>query len=155
VLDVYERFERHVKEDPETGCHNWTGIPDKDGYGFFNITAQTKEYAHRAAYKLYVGEIPKGLYILHRCDNPACVNPDHLFPGTQLTNMRDMLSKGRYDQTGENNPSVKLDWEKVRRIRYLYALGAEPQFALANMYDISRTEICDIVHNRVWKEQCL
>lgn len=88
------------------GCWNWLGGLFKEtGYGKFNagkgengktITA----YAHRVSYELHTGPIPEGMQVLHRCDNPRCVRPDHLFLGTQLDNMRDMIAKGRHDNGG-------------------------------------------------------
>lgn len=99
------RFGRFVRKDA-SGCWEWTGGLFKHfPYGKFNAGRlpggkQRTVYAHRFAYELWVGAIPKGLQVLHRCDNPACVNPAHLFVGTQLDNMRDMIAKGRNNNGG-------------------------------------------------------
>lgn len=86
------RFEQHVDKSGE--CWIWTGPISPSGYG--RASRGTKKLrAHRAAYELYVGPITDGLHVLHKCDNPACVNPAHLFLGTHLDNMRDMEAKGR------------------------------------------------------------
>ena len=93
--DVYERFEEKVERIPESGCHIFTaGRSHKHGYGGFWYDGKM-DRSHRVAYKIYVGKIPPNAHILHRCDVPACVNPDHLFLGDQVTNMKDMWKKGR------------------------------------------------------------
>jgi len=82
-----------------TGCHSWTGYLDPNGYGRFAWSiykgGNEMEVSSRAAYRLFNGEIPNGMFICHKCDNPTCVNPDHLFLGTQDDNMRDMAVKFR------------------------------------------------------------
>src|SRR3990167_1677914 len=76
------------------GCHVFTGSTDKNGYG--RITFRYKKHrAHRISYKLYVGQIPDGMLVCHKCDNPTCVNPEHLFLGTSLDNNMDKILKGR------------------------------------------------------------
>ena len=77
-----------------TGCWHFTGAPGKDGYGKLKIKGRTVR-AHRAYYTEYVGPIPDGLWVLHRCDNPMCVNPEHLYVGTQLDNEHDKDARGR------------------------------------------------------------
>ena len=81
---------------PETGCHIWMGCVCKDGYGRLGAVPKgTPQLPHRKAYEQFVGPIPDGLKVCHRCDVPSCVNPDHLFLGTQKDNLRDMFAKGR------------------------------------------------------------
>jgi hypothetical protein len=79
-------------------CWEWYGVKDKRGYG---QTGRNDKYigAHRLSWTLYRGEIPKGMHVLHRCDNPPCVNPDHLFLGTNSENQLDSVSKGRHPNT--------------------------------------------------------
>jgi HNH endonuclease len=79
--------------DPNTGCHLWTGSTNKGTYG--SVHGRVKISTHRLAYELAHGPIPKGFCVLHRCDNPACCNPEHLYLGTQADNMADMVRKGR------------------------------------------------------------
>lgn len=95
------------------GCWEWSGIRDGAGYGFFQIARQTDKVrrvvkmwkAHRYSWHLHFGEIPNGLWVLHRCDNPPCVRPDHLFLGTNRDNTLDSLAKDRsYLKNGERSP---------------------------------------------------
>ena len=86
-----------MQPEPMTGCHLWIGGADPDGYGVISRQGRRgkQERAHRVAYELFVGPIPDGICVLHRCDTPACVNPEHLFLGTNLDNVRDRDAKGR------------------------------------------------------------
>jgi hypothetical protein len=91
---------------PFAGCWIWMGQIDKDGYGQFRMCATDKWHkAHRASYELFVGEIPAGKNVLHTCDVPGCVNPAHLYIGTQKDNVRDMQERGRANYVG--NPKSK------------------------------------------------
>lgn len=91
---VIERFASKVRVNKETGCHEWIAGLFKSRYGQFRYKDK-KWRAHRFSYLLYKGELPKGLCVLHTCDNRKCVNPGHLFLGTHQDNMTDMVSKGR------------------------------------------------------------
>ena len=83
--------------EPNSGCLLWIGAVKPGGYGNLGIKPEGRTYiAHRAAYEVAYGTIPTGLKVLHKCDNPPCINPLHLFLGTQLDNIRDCVSKGRH-----------------------------------------------------------
>ena len=109
-LTAENRFLRHVKKTKT--CWIWTGSINEKGYGRFQINHKCVR-AHRVSYKLWKGDIPSKLYVLHTCDNRACVNPDHLYLGDQFKNMDDMYRKKRNNQPkGENHPNAKLTKQK-------------------------------------------
>ena len=94
-MDISKRFYGLTMPITETGCWIWLGYCDRNGYG--DIKVEYKSWrAHRFSWVLHGGDIPEGQYVLHKCDEPSCVNPDHLFVGTQDDNIQDMIKKGRY-----------------------------------------------------------
>lgn len=103
---VEERFWKSVKKELGKGCWNWTAAKIC-GYGAFSALGEQR--AHRVAYRLFVGEIPEGLYVLHKCDNPKCIRPDHLFLGTQQDNVDDKVAKGRQSRLGPNGNAATGD----------------------------------------------
>jgi hypothetical protein len=142
-----ERIESKVLRIPEAGCWVWMGSSQVRGYGEI-ISNKRKHLAHRASYEAFVGPIPKGMYVCHACDNVACVNPNHLFLGTQKQNLQDMASKGR-STWGEKNPMAKLTEGKVKEIKQGLAAG-KTDTELAKQFNISRSTIHGIRNSRLW-----
>lgn len=96
-MTLEEKFEKSYMPEPNTGCWLWTLSSNGDGYGIiFKKRKEKKVYAHRFSYQMYKGKIPDGMIVCHKCDTPSCVNPDHLFVGTDGDNVRDCVSKGRH-----------------------------------------------------------
>jgi hypothetical protein len=91
-----DRFKEKYLINNETGCWDWQNATNNIGYGMFRWDRHTMRLAHRASYEIHVGSIPKGLCVCHKCDNPKCVNPEHLWLGTKRQSYDDMMSKGRH-----------------------------------------------------------
>ena len=132
-----------------TGCWPWQGSRTPNGYG--RHAAGWTSYAHRVAYRYTFGPFALDLDVLHRCDNPPCCNPAHLFLGTARDNLRDASAKGRTARrTGEDSPRHKLTWEQVHAIRRRLGDGA-PTRTLAREYGVSQVTIVHIGTGRTWK----
>jgi hypothetical protein len=143
-----QRFEEKCAPDPETGCWTWQANKDKDGYAMLWHGKRNIRASHAAL--LLVGKtVPKGMYACHSCDNPKCVNPDHLFVCTPKENQQDSLGKGRRDlraTDGEKHPSHKLTAEQVRHIRSSDERGTD----LAARYGVNKSLITAIRKGRKW-----
>lgn len=147
---LQERFEEKFAKS-DNGCWMWTASKNQDGYGKFVFSGRLQK-AHRVAWTLYVGEIPDGMCILHRCDNRYCVNPTHLFMGTKADNARDRDSKGRGAcLSGEKHWRSKLTDEQVKTIRERRNSGALTT-DLAKDFGMSQQAISDIVLYRNWRQ---
>jgi hypothetical protein len=141
------QFAESYIPEPNTGCWLWTRGCSADGYG----TGNRSQYAHRWSYELANGPIPAGMYVLHRCDTPACVNPGHLFLGTALDNMRDMIAKGRArPSTGERHGHAKLSAGQVTEMRALYPSLSKEK--LAKRFGVTATQVRNIVSGRHWRQ---
>lgn len=133
----------------ESGCWNWGGSRAKDGYGIFRCGPESR--AHRVAYLFGKGVIPKGLWVLHHCDNPACCNPLHLYVGTAKQNSRDRDVRGRANvPSGEKCWKAKLNRAKVLEIRRLYGIGMT-QTEIGKMFSIDHRMVWNVVHRHLWK----
>lgn len=129
--------------EPMSGCWLWVGGCVPKGYGTLRRRGKTYR-ASRFSWELHKGTIPAGLHVLHKCDVPACVNPDHLFLGTNLDNVRDMDRKGRrpkQNRFGEHAPFVKLTAEQVREIR----ASTDRTVTLAQRYGVNVRTIRRII----------
>ena len=154
--DVQRRFNAKVKK-AEGACWNWTGAKNDKGYGTVQVYG-FKMYAHRLSLVLVGRDIPQGRkeVVRHTCDNPACVNPDHLQVGTQAENMADMIRKGRQcfpgcgGLNGESNPAATITKETAKAIRDQYS-QAEGYRKLATRFGISKTQAYRIVKSRSWQ----
>jgi len=139
-----ERLLSRCELDHVKGCWQFHGAPTSNGYGRLTYEHRT-EYAHRVSAMIFLGfDLASELLVLHRCDVPACVNPDHLWIGTQADNMRDAAAKGR--MTG----GKKLSEGKVAAIKYDLGLG-RPHRSLALEYGVSTTTIGQIARGETWK----
>lgn len=146
-----ERFLRFVHKSKT--CWLWAGYLNKDGYGKFRYKGHVRG-AHRISWILFKTPIPNGLCVLHKCDNPKCVNPSHLFIGTQIDNIKDMVKKKRWrgpDQSAEKSHRAKLNWKSVKLIRQLKKEG-HPVWAISNAFAISQANIYFILNNQTWVE---
>lgn len=144
-----DRFLGKVERIPMSGCWVWLGFVTKDGHGKFFLRG-VMPTAHRCSWMLFRGEIPSGMCVLHKCDVASCVNPDHLYLGTNDDNVRDRVVRGRSAPVDkENAPNSKLTQEKVDEIRKRYETG-DTQAALSSMFQISRSQVGNIVNRRQW-----
>jgi hypothetical protein len=150
--DFIQRFWKNVKKTP--GCWEWQGGKDYCGYGVLN-NHQKKVKAHRAAWMIDRGKvIQSGFCVLHTCDNPGCVNPDHLFLGTPGDNARDRKAKGRKgDITGEKNGRAKLTPNQVNLIRALFESGKFTKVHLGKLFCVTDVQIGQIVRYKNWKRE--
>lgn len=164
-------FWKHVNKRNADECWIWTGRLTDCGYG--RVGYHRKQWkAHRLAWALTYGSIENGMGVLHKCDNPPCCNPNHLFIGTQIDNMADSARKGRHPRNathylpsgdrhhsrlhpevmarGEHNGSAVLTEEKVRQIRQRRERG-ETMSSLARAFGVAKGNIIFIVHRQTWK----
>ena len=143
-----ERYWDKVEVRGADECWEWMASKNTNGYG--QVWAGEKHFlAHRLAWELTNGSIPEALYVCHTCDHPGCVNPSHLFIGSQAENQRDMAEKGRSNR-GRKRWSAKLTREDVGKIRNLYTTGKYLQRELGEQFDVSRTQVSRIVNGKRW-----
>lgn len=152
TLAVDDRFWSKVdKSGGPDACWIWKAALDRKGYGAFQVSGKVVK-AHRFAYELVNGPIPDGLCGLHRCDNPGCCNPAHIFLGTRADNNADMVAKGRDNKAaGVRNGLAKLTDAKVMEIRRLFASGCATKAELGRRFEVTHTTICDVVAEKRWK----
>jgi predicted XRE-type DNA-binding protein len=143
-----ERLMCRVKE--ENGCWNWQGTLLKSGLPYGSISFRAKAWlVHRLSWTHFNGQdIPEGKLVLHTCDNPRCINPEHLYIGTHSENQLDTSRRNRrQNQDGDSNPNFKLKTNQIDEIRELLDSGTMKQKDIAAMYDVSQSHI-SLIKNR-------
>jgi len=147
---VQDRFMAKVMPEPNTGCWIWIASMNIKGYGTFGIGQRSmSSTSHRVSYEMFKGDIPKGMHVLHHCDNPFCVNPDHLWLGTNLDNNKDKVKKGRAAK-GIFHPRARLNDNYVRIIREAYSMGFT-KMSIAKYFKIGHTTVRSIIDGINWK----
>lgn len=148
-----ERLWARTSPEPNTGCWLWFGASDPRGYGSMKVHGAMVA-VHRASFRLHFGEDPAERVVCHRCDVPACVNPEHLFLGTAADNVADMMRKGRHRVSatpnivaGESHPGAKLTADQVREIR----ASKEPHTHIARRMGVSFSNVFAIRKGKKWR----
>src|SRR2546426_76471 len=146
---IRQRLEENYEPEPTSGCWLWTGLRTAFGYGRLHVGHVTlgnrkTTTAHRLSYEAFIGPIPADMQVLHRCDTPPCINPAHLFLGTQQDNLRDALLKRRVYS--------KVSWEDVDAIRR-GAIEGIPQTELARRYGLTQVAVGCIINEKTWKPE--
>jgi hypothetical protein len=148
-----EHFWSKVDRSASTACWLWGDSVDRHGYGQYHVYGR-RWAAHRFSWTISVGKIPDGIRVLHRCDNPPCVRPDHLFLGTPADNSADMVQKQRARQgvptPGEQHPNAKLTTAQVKAIRARRAAGEGPK-SIAKDFGIRPASVGNIAARRAWR----
>ena len=140
MKEQIKHFAEKVDKRGTEECWEWKGEKSPQGYGI-TMAGGRLETAPRLTWQFFFGDIPKGQSVLHRCDNPSCVNPYHLFLGTQQDNIQDSYKKGR-------GTHQKLSWIEVRQIRELYPTGKFSQSVLAEMFGVTQGNISAVCRRR-------
>ena len=139
-------LDKNIFPEPMSGCWLWIGDRNEKGYGRIKVNGKTQK-VHRIIYQLKYGNISSAILVCHKCDNPSCVNPDHLFSGSHKDNSDDKIKKGRgSDQKRENNANAKLSENDVYYIRN----SADKDVVLANIYGVHKSHIQKIRRAERW-----
>lgn len=148
---LLQRFEEKFSPEPNSGCWLWTGCLSGGRYGGLRVNGRM-ERAHRVSYKLYKGPIPEGMFVLHKCDIPSCVNPNHLFLGTHADNMAGRNAKNRQAKLkGESHGCAKLTAAAVLEIRRILKTCGRTPAELSVIFDVSQMTISRIKRDQNWQ----
>ena len=148
-----------TKKNEINGCIEFTGCKNSSGYGKIRNQFGKMEGAHRCSYMHYIGEIPKDMQVLHKCDNRVCTNPEHLFLGTNQDNVTDKMMKNRFIASrGEDNGQSTLTKQEVMQIRFLGKTNLPQRHKnrisstmLAKKYNVHFSTICRILTGDTWE----
>lgn len=155
TIPYQQRFWKYVNKlgslplhvDGLSNCWEWTAHVEKIGYGVFSAEGRAQK-AHRVSWKIHVGEIPPGLFVLHKCDNRKCVRPDHLFVGSQKENMQDAKAKKRTNcPRGSKHLFARFTEDQITEIRK----SELNQTDLAKKYNVWQGTISSIISKKTWK----
>lgn len=146
--DVKVRLDHYSEQ--RGACREWVGARFESGYGLIRLEGRTRR-AHRVSYESVYGPIPDGLMVRHTCDNPPCINPEHLILGTAKDNMTDAVTRGRISH-GEGHAWHKVTAKQVAEIRDQARAGATQQ-SLADEYGIDQTQVSRIVRGKSWRNE--
>lgn len=148
--DLERRF--WSKVDKSGPCWEWTAAKSSFGHGRFRVNGNLVS-PHRMSWEMSNGGIPEGVWVLHKCDNPSCVNPDHLFLGDRADKMKDAANKGRLDHRryarGAGNASAKMTRGDIVQIRGMYRSGVK-QRDIADAFGVHQTTVSKIVNKKRW-----
>ncbi len=148
------RFYDKVLLPNENGCMEWQASKRDFGYGAFSLHGGFPIKAHRYSYELFNGKIPKGMHVLHKCDNPPCVAPEHLYLGTDKENSSDRIKRNRHSpppvRFGEKNNKSKLTDNDVINILKLFNSGVSA-YKVSKIYNMDKSTIQDIKSGKNWK----
>lgn len=144
--NLITRFNRFVAAPDTNGCRNWTGGKTYKGYGVFKFQGKSMG-AHKAAAVALYGTVKKGLLVCHKCDNPSCVNPHHMYIGTAKQNQQDCVIRGRKPRVGVPRKLMQTD---IPVIRYMRTRGIS-QRSIAHAFGIADATVRDIEAGKMWK----
>ena len=149
TISLEDKFWSFVDKRGKDNCWNWKGTHFKQGYGRMYHHSIKEPKAHRLSYIINIGKIPNRLLVCHTCNNRSCVNPNHLYTGTNEDNMKDLADSGVLK--GENNPASKLTKFNVIQIRRIHHKGTKNTRELAKMFNVSQLLISRIIRGVSWK----
>lgn len=148
IIRYKEMFENKVIK--KEGCWGWKGVPGKSGYGHIG-SYRNLITAHRLSWIIHNEPIPEGFWVLHKCHNPICSNPNHLYLGTAKDNTQDMFEAGRGNRSRQNSKNSKLTLEQAKEIKILLATTKLSQYEIAKKFNVGRGTVQDIKRNKSWR----